>query len=244
MPRASAAASTTEPGPALRAVLWDLDGTLTDSVRFVVDTANTVITSHGGPALEFARVGAMSGLPLEAIFRLAWPALTDDDAERYRIEYRAHYDRHAIPATKLYRGARSTLRAFHAAGLLQATVTGKRAADCERILRGLGIAEDIEVYLGGDSVPRPKPAPDLARLAITRLGCAPEESVVIGDSTADIEMGRGAGAHTIQVTWGFAREPLPQAERVVRTWPELRTTVLALARRPRPILRARGPVRS
>jgi phosphoglycolate phosphatase len=228
----------------VRAVLWDLDGTLTDSVRFVVDTANAVITSNGGAALEFERVGALSGLPLEEIFRLAWPTLTADDAARYRIEYRAIYERVAIPATKLYRGARSTLRAFHAAGLLQATVTGKRAADCERILRGLGIKDDIEVYLGGDSALRPKPAPDLAQFAMARLSCMPDEAVVIGDSTADIEMGRAAGAHTIQVLWGFARGPLPGAERVVSSWAELRAAVLDLARRPRPILRGRGPLRS
>ena len=112
----------------------------------------------------------MTGLPLEEIFRIAWPDLTPDLAQSYRTEYRSIYDREMVPATKLYEGARETLRAFHEAGLLQATVTGKRAADCERILRGLGIADEIDVYLGGDSVSRPKPAPDLAQHAMERLG--------------------------------------------------------------------------
>jgi phosphoglycolate phosphatase-like HAD superfamily hydrolase len=129
----------------VRAVLWDLDGTLTDSVRFVVDTANRVIEAHGGSPLHFDRVGAMTGLPLEAIFRMAWPDLTPDLAQRYRTEYRDIYDREVIPVTKLYDGARETLHAFHEAGLLQATVTGKRAADCERIMLGLGIACEIYV---------------------------------------------------------------------------------------------------
>jgi HAD superfamily hydrolase (TIGR01509 family) len=205
---------------------------------------NTVITRHGGPALEYERVGAMSGLPLDAMFRLAWPNVTDAEVERYRVEYRAHYDRVAIPATRLYRGARATLRDFHRAGLLQATVTGKRAVDCKRILRGLGIEHDIDVYLGGDSVPRPKPAPDLARHAIERLGVTPAEAVVVGDSAADLAMGRAAGAHTIQVLWGFERAPLPDADRVVRTWRELRDAVFGLSGRRRAILGSRGPVRS
>ena len=68
----------------LRAVLWDLDGTLTDSVRFVVDTANRVIEAHGGSPLAFESVGAMTGLPLEEIFRMAWPDLTPDLAHSYR----------------------------------------------------------------------------------------------------------------------------------------------------------------
>jgi len=80
----------------LRAVLWDLDGTLTDSVRFVVDTANRVIEAHGGSPLAFESVGAMTGLPLEAIFRLAWPDLSPDLAQLYRTEYRDIYDREII----------------------------------------------------------------------------------------------------------------------------------------------------
>jgi len=228
----------------VRAVLWDLDGTLTDSVRFVVDTANRVIEAHGGSPLEFDSVGAMTGLPLEEIFRRAWPDLTPDDAQRYRTEYRDIYDREVIPATKLFEGARETLHAFHEAGLLQATVTGKRAADGERILRGLGIASEIDVYLGGDSAPRPKPAPDLARHAMALLRCAPEECVVIGDANADIAMGKAAGAHTIQVLWGFARDRIDGADHLVATWPDLRATVFRLAERADPILRRGGALGS
>ena len=171
----------------------------------------------------------MTGLPLEAIFRLAWPDLAPETARAYRDEYRVLYEREAIPATRLSRGARPTLHAFHEAGLLQATVTGKRAADCERILRGLRIRHEIDVYLGGDSVSLPKPAPDLALAAIARLGVSPAESVVIGDAPADIGMGRAAGARTIQITWGWARTRLEGADLVVRTWPELRRTVFGLA---------------
>jgi phosphoglycolate phosphatase len=225
-------------------VLWDLDGTLTDSVRFVVDTANRVIEAHGGVALDHETVGGMTGLPLEAIFRMAWPDLTPENATRYRDEYRTIYDREIIPATRLFRGARVTLHAFHAAGLVQATVTGKRAVDCERILRGLRITSEIEAYLGGDSVRHAKPAPDLALAAMERIGARPAETVVVGDAPADIGMAAAAGARAIQVTWGWSRTRLDGADHVVRTWPELRRVVFALAGRPDRILRGRGPVRS
>jgi HAD superfamily hydrolase (TIGR01509 family) len=213
-------------------------------VRLVVETMNAVIVAHGGPPLPYERVGELTGQPLDAMFRLAWPDIVSEDVARYRSEYRERYDAVAIPATRLYRGARTTLRVFHAAGLRQATVTGKRAADCERILRGLGIKEDIDVYLGGDSVPRPKPAPDLAEHAMSRLDVRPEESVVVGDSAADIAMGRAAGARTIQVLWGFSTSPLPDAELCVKTWPELRRAVLALSNPNPGILGRRGPFRS
>ena len=205
---------------------------------------NAVIAAHGGPPLPYEKVGELTGQPLDAMFRLAWPDIVAEDVDRYRVEYRARYDAVAIPATRLYRGARKTLREFHEAGLLQATVTGKRAADCERILRGLGIKQDIDVYLGGDSAARPKPAPDLAEYAMSRLGVSPDESVVVGDSAADLAMGRAAGAHTIQVLWGYSTSPLPDAERSVRTWPELRRAVFALADAKPGILGRRGPLRS
>ncbi len=209
-------------------VCWDLDGTLTDSVRFVVDTANLVITRRGRTALDFDVVGRMTGLPLEDIFRLAWPDLTDEDAVACRTEYRTIYDETVIPATRLFDGAREALRAFHAAGLLQATVTGKRAADCERILRGLEIDADIDLYLGGDSVPpdRHKPAPDLVVLAMDRLGVQPERTAVIGDTRTDMRMGKAAGARTIQVLWGYEREPVPEADLTVATWDALRARIL------------------
>lgn len=197
----------------------------------MVDTANRVITAHGGTALEFDVVGGMTGTPLEGVFRIAFPHLTDEDALAWRAEYRDIYEREIIPATRLHRGARATLRELHRAGLLQATVTGKRAADGERILRGLRIRREIEAYLGGDSVARPKPAPDLALAAAERLGCAPQECVVIGDAPADVEMGRAAGMRVLQVSWGYAKRRLPGADALVRTWPELRRAVYALAGR-------------
>lgn len=195
-------------------------------MRFVVDTANQVIASHGGAPIDHAVFGRMTGLPLEALFRAVWPDLSDDDAVTYRTEYRAIYDEVAIPATKLYRGAITTLRAFRRAGIRQATVTGKRAADCERILRGLGLKRELDAYLGGDSVARPKPAPDLALAAMELLHVAPHETAVVGDTLTDMRMARSAGALAVQVLWGVETERVPEADLTVRTWAELRERIL------------------
>lgn len=197
-------------------------------MRFVVDTANQVITRRGGTALDFDRVGRMTGMPLEAVFRLAWPELSADDALACRAEYRAIYDQTVIPATRLFDGARETLRAIHVAGILQATVTGKRAADCERILRGLGTEDDIELYLGGDSVApeQHKPAPALVLLAAARLGVSPSRTAVVGDTQVDMRMARSAGARAIQVLWGYERAAVAEADETVATWDELRARIL------------------
>jgi phosphoglycolate phosphatase len=149
----------------------------------------------------------------------------------------------AIPLTRLYRGARGTSPPSTPAVCCRRASRGKRAADCERILRGLGIDQDIDEYLGGDSVARPKPAPGLAQHAMARLRVTSDETVVIGDSPADLAMGGAAGARTIQVLWGFAGAPLSDADHVVRTWRELRDLVLRLAGRKPSILASRGPLR-
>ena len=135
----------------------------------------------------------------------------------------------ALPISRLFAGAREALRQIHAAGLLQATVTGKRAADCERILRGLDVEDDIDLYLGGDSVPadRHKPAPDLALLAMARLGVPPDRAVVVGDTQTDMKMGRTAGAATIQVLWGYERAAVAEADAAVATWDALVARILA-----------------
>ena len=76
---------------------------------------NFVISAHGGPLLPYEKAGELTGLPLEAMFRLAWPDIGTADVERYRFEYRTRYDAVAIPATRLFRGARAVLRDFHLA---------------------------------------------------------------------------------------------------------------------------------
>ena len=66
-------------------MLWDLDGTLTDSVRFVVDTCNEVIVAHGGVPLGFDVVGGLTGQPLDVILRVAFPRATDDEVTVMRL---------------------------------------------------------------------------------------------------------------------------------------------------------------
>lgn len=185
-----------------------------------------MITAHGGTALEYRSVARRSGIPIVDIFRMALPDLAEPDATAYRDEYRDLYEREAIPATRLFPGAEETLRAFHRAGIRQATVTGKRAGDCERILRGLGIGDEIECYLGGDSVERPKPAPDLVLHAMDQLGVSAAESAVVGDTGNDIEMAKRAGVTAIQALWSPDAEPVYGADHVVRTWSELRERIL------------------
>lgn len=210
----------------IRLVCWDLDGTLTDSVRFVVDCANEIIARHGGRVLSSEEIGARTGLPLEDIFRLAFAEATDEHLARCRDEYRVHYDRVMVPRTALYPDALATLVALRAAGIRNATVTGKRAGDCERILRGLGAGEGFELFLGGDSVVRPKPAPDLVLEAMSRLGARAEETLVVGDTPMDVEMGRAAGARTCLVLWGVARGPTGREDHVARDFADIGRIVL------------------
>lgn len=205
----------------VRLVCWDLDGTLTDSVRFVVECANEVIGRRGGRALAFAEVAEMTGLPLEDIFRIAFDDPSDELLVACRDEYRAYYREVLLPRTRLHEGGEVTLRALHQAGIRQATVTGKRAGDCESILRMLGVGECFDLFLGGDSVPAAKPAPDLVLHACRELHISPAETLVVGDTRVDMEMGRRAGAATCLVLWGVREAPTGLEDHLARTFDDV-----------------------
>ncbi|TMD57881.1 MAG: HAD family hydrolase [Chloroflexi bacterium] len=211
----------------IRLVCWDLDGTLTDSVRFVVDCANEIIGRHGGRILPFDEIGERTGLSLEELFRLAFETPTDEFLVTCRDEYRAHYDEVMIPVTALYPGAEPTLRAIREAKVMQATVTGKRARDGERILRMLGVGDYFDLFLGGDSVAVGKPAPDLALEAMRRLDVTPDQTLIVGDTRIDIEMARAARAHACLVLWGVAKGPSGGEDYVARTFDDVRRIAVA-----------------
>ncbi len=106
---------------------------------------------------------------------------------------------------QLLPGVADALAAFRALGIRLAIATGDRRGRAEATLDALGVADDFVAIIGTDDVMHGKPAPDMVHAACERLGCSPEEVIVVGDSPADLMMGRAAGvAACIGVTGGFA----------------------------------------
>ena len=186
------------------AVLFDLDGTLADTIPVIAHHVAETITSFG----IFVRpedVIPYIGLPLE----VALAGLTElpEDAPRigeivhaYRLRWRTAVDEHG--ETLLLPGAHALLRRLREAGITVGIVTAKTHAIADHLLVSMGIRDLIDVLVGTDEVPHGKPAPDSALLALRQLGVPAEGTWYVGDAISDVAMALAAGMRPLGVTTG------------------------------------------
>ncbi len=213
--------------PRFDAVLFDLDGTLLDSIELILASYHHTIRVHGLPPQTDAAILDGLGTPLEAQLS-RW---TDDAAsvpqmvETYRSHNLAIHDEMVRP----YPGVSEIVHGLRDAGAKLAVVTSKRRDGTRRGLSVLGLSEVFDELVCADDVTRAKPHPEPVERALARLGVTPERAVFVGDSTHDMRAGRAAGVRTAAVLWGpFTREALAPTEpdHVVRTAAELAALLL------------------
>ena len=215
--------------PPLRAVAFDLDGTLTDSAPGICATVSTVLREAGHSAPDDELVRSMIGLPLRDVIARCGPGARDEDLDRFVERYKAVYAQAVIPTTLLFPRAWSLLRACRAAGLKIGLVTAKSTDVAYQVLGRCRVRGLFDSIVGGDRAERPKPYPDLMHVALRELGVAPNQTLLVGDGDHDIRMGASAGVRTCGVGWGVhAAERLHAAgaEFVVHSVAELRGLIL------------------
>jgi phosphoglycolate phosphatase len=191
----------------LKALLLDLDGTLVDTPQAIVDVTQGTLAALGLPPADPQAIKDGIGLPLPvALAQLigTGPAGAADAVEIYRVLWRTHVTPR-VPQL-LYPGVREGLSELKRADLRMAVVTGKAQDGADSTVAAAGLKDVFEVVLGYTSVANPKPAPDIALLAAEKLGVRADDSVVVGDSTHDLEMASRAGMRSIAVTYGALPE--------------------------------------
>lgn len=193
----------------MKAVIWDLDGTLIDTPRVIVQTAAQVLAELGRTGVDAEAIRAGIGLPLPVALGglLELPpdsTLVMEAVERYRVHWRAVVNPQ-INAL-VFPGVLDGVRALHARGVRQAVATGKAQSGADANVDLAGLRPYIEVVAGYDRVQHPKPAPDLALLVLNELGLEASDAVVVGDTTHDLLMARSAGVRSVGVTYGAMQE--------------------------------------
>jgi pyrophosphatase PpaX len=221
---------TGRPGARPIAVLLDLDGTLVDTVPFILASVRHAFEGYGRCPTDAEWIAGI-GTPLRvqlASFARA-PADVEPLFDRYRAFWLEHHDR----LTRLFPGAGEAVRAIRAAGHPVAVITAKIEAGAERTLRHVGLRALVDVVVAADTVARSKPDPMPVRHALERLDRTPAEAVMIGDSNHDLAAGRAAGTATAGVLWGAAsREVLaPLADHLLAELAELAPLVARLQAR-------------
>lgn len=191
-------------------ILFDLDGTLIDSVDLIVDSYHHAYSVHGLPPQSRDTILAGIGTPLRSVFG----QITEDAAtiNQWIATYREYNLAHHDTRVRAYPGAVAMVQQLRASGYRIGLVTSKNHAGAVRGLTLVGLADAIEVIVGADDVVNPKPHPEPVEHAISALQASPDSCLFVGDSHHDIHAGRSAGTWTAGITWGpFNRSHLEMA---------------------------------
>lgn len=198
---------TSTSGP--RGVLFDLDGTLVDSIPDLAEAVNDMLAELGRDPRPEATVAHWVGNGIEALVRRALTDGRDEVEDRSLLEFalqrfRAAYAKRNGTRSRPFPGVRTLLAACRAQGLSVGLVTNKAAAFTAPLLERLELAEYFDVVVSGDTTSRKKPDPEPLFFALSALELRPEEAVMVGDSVHDIAAGRNAGmAKVCAVTYGY-----------------------------------------
>jgi len=185
-------------------ILLDLDGTLVDSEAILVKMVTDTLVASGHPSGDRGAIAASIGLPLEEVFRRVLPAASRDRLAALCAAYRAAADApEFVRQFRLYPGVQRTLNQVRDTGARLAITTSKGRSTTLDILRHCAIDGLIDEVFGGDCVRRGKPHPEMVHRARERFGTACERTVLVGDTSFDMEMGQAAGVATCGVTYGM-----------------------------------------
>ena len=200
MPVTSASSARTDAAPRPRwgVVLFDLDGTLADTIPLIVASYQHAFRTVLAEEVEEDRARAWIGRPL-------LPALLEERPEHGHELDRVYREWNLANTSRLiqrYAGVPEMLEALTSAGVRCAVATSKRRETARMALEGVGIADLVEVVASLEDTTRHKPDPDPLLHAAAALGAAPAECVYVGDAVVDVLAARAAGMAAVAVTWG------------------------------------------
>ncbi|MEX0731936.1 MAG: phosphoglycolate phosphatase [Aquisalimonadaceae bacterium] len=190
--------------PPLRAVLFDLDGTLLDTAPDLIHTANQLLEEHGQLALPEGSFGPVVSHGSAAMIQRGFHIAHDDPRmEALRSRYLDLYHQQVSRLTSPFTGILELLDAIEHRGLRWGVVTNKPAWLSNPLLRDLGLAERASCIVCGDTVAHRKPHPAPVTHACELLDVAPAEAVLVGDAMRDVTAGQAAGTSTLVALFGY-----------------------------------------
>jgi phosphoglycolate phosphatase len=187
------------------AYIFDLDGTLLDTLGDLAASVNYALRMHGMPEHTMDDVRRFVGNGVRKLMERAVPGgASNPEFEAAFATFRQHYMAHSLDTTKPYEGIPEMLEALRARGCRLAVVSNKMMAATQDLCRHF-FPDTIEVAIGENEAEgiHKKPAPDTVFEALRQLGIGQEGAVYVGDSDVDIETARNSGLPCISVLWGF-----------------------------------------
>ncbi|WP_448679826.1 N-acetylmuramic acid 6-phosphate phosphatase MupP [Pseudomonas nicosulfuronedens] len=188
----------------LRAVLFDMDGTLLDTAPDFIAVCQAMLAAHGRAPIDDQRIQDVVSGGARAMVAATFDM--DPEApgfETLRQEFLDRYQEHCAVFTRPYDGMAELLESIEQSRLIWGVVTNKPVRFAAPIMEQLGLAERSAVLVCPDHVTKSKPDPEMLLLACSQLKVDPSEVLFIGDDLRDIESGRAAGTKTAAVRYGY-----------------------------------------
>lgn len=180
-----------------KAILFDLDGTLLDSVPTIIKVTRETLESMG-IQIDDLTIRHAIGIPLKVQGRRFAPGRE----QQFIDDYRTVYFRHLNEDARLFPGTREMLETLRADGCLTAIVTSKNTRGTSKAIELTGLDGLFDLVITADDVTHCKPEPEPLLKAMQLLGVTPEESLYVGDSAFDVDMAQRAGVMMAAVSWG------------------------------------------
>ena len=184
-------------------IVFDLDGTLVDTIRDVADGVNGALHRMGFPPISLEQVRKAVGPGKDEFIRMIFPDVEKPDTKAFLRIFREIYWDHCLDRTSLFEGMDGVLARLQDRKL--GVASNKPKAFSERILEGLGVRSLFEEVMGPEDVVHAKPHPEMVVKLLKRVGGQPAKTLLIGDTDMDMLAGRGAGVEICGVRYGYGR---------------------------------------
>ncbi len=195
----------------VRAVLFDLDGTLIDTAPDLALAVNLTLGDLGFPGVELPRVRSFIGNGVRELMRRSLGRFrepSEPELDEALAIFTRHYGAHLADSSRLYPAVTGVLSGLRARGLALGCVTNKIEVFTTALLDGFGLSRYFGVVLSGDSLPKKKPDPlPFIHAGRLLLEAPPEQALVVGDSSNDVVAARAAGMPVVCVSYGYRLEP-------------------------------------
>jgi phosphoglycolate phosphatase len=186
----------------VRALIFDLDGTLIDSKLDLALSVNATLEKLGRNPLPHEQIFSYVGQGAPALIARAMGSDASEEDCRIGLEFFIkYYSAHKLDNTVLYPGVRETLDALK--GMPMAVYTNKPVRVSRNIIQELGVGDHFRFVYGGNSFERKKPDPMGVDSILREFGAAPAQAMIVGDSEVDVQTARNSGTWVCGVTYGF-----------------------------------------